>query len=357
MVLELLSISSQAPEDIVTSLELPPHQSAVLQSLRYFDYFQGTIRFPRGSVYMGNANRSLHIRGWLGATHGIFLNCWNCDASSCTSERACCGRKPTQTDCFDGVHFTKNQCCDKFLREYDNHPELLTASLYTSLGIEQIYQRLTARRLEHLTSLALPLWNRKVLEVGARQGDLTHYFTDRGCTVTIVEPRMTNVLNLRKKIALGKLFPPDAVSIFSMDLEKRIPIGRWDIVFCFGLLYHLERPLRFLKNVAPLAEDILLLETVVSAEVQVVQESSVADSMALSGRATQLRRQDIFEALKGLFPYVYVPSTQPNHDQFETDWASFQSGARRAIFIAARRPLSSPVALLQELPMMQTRSS
>ena len=352
-----LALATAAEEPtVLVSQELPPQQAAILQSFRHFDRFVGDIWFPRGSLYMGGRNSSLRVRGWFGATHGIFANCWTCEASGCTSEVSCCRRK-SDASCFDGIHYRKSACCDNRLIEYDNHPEMLTASLYTSLGIEQVYQRLHARRLEHLTSLALPLWNRRVLEVGARQGDLTHYFTDRNCTVTVVEPRMTNVMNLRKKLALGKLFPrPNMVSIFSMDLEKQIPFGKWDIVFCFGLLYHLERPLRFLRKIAPLVEDFLLLETLVSPERQAFQEAQQADSMALSGRATRVPRKEIFQTLQSLFPHVYVPITQPNHEQFEINWEG-QTQQRRAIFIAARRPLSSPVTLMKELPMQQTWSA
>lgn len=79
------------------------------------------------------------------------------------------------------------------------------------------------------------------------------------------------------------------------------------------------------------------------------------DSMSLSGRATVLRREDIFYALRQLFPYVYVPKTQPNHDQFEIDWTKKDIKAR-AFFIASRNPLTSPVPLMEELPMYQTRS-
>ena len=242
-------------------------------------------------------------------------------------------------------------------RAYDNHPEMLTEALYQQLGIEQIYQRFTARRLEHLSSLALPVWNRRVLELGGRQGDLTHFFTDRGCNVTLVEPRETNVVALRKKLSLGYLFP-DArkVEILAMDLEDSVPEGTWDIVFCYGILYHLQEPERFLQRVAPLVSDFLLMETVVSTEIVDVNESAESDSMSFRGRARRLRREDVFNILKRLFPYAYVPITQPNHEQFEIDWAH-QSGNTRAIFIASQRPLSSTVMLMEELPMHQTRSA
>lgn len=333
------------------------HERSLLHSFRHFDHFEGQISFPRGSAYLQNKgpNASLKIRGWMGGMHGIFAYCWHCYGGVCSSEKKCCGKSPS-LDCFDGNYWRREVCCDKELQHYENHPELQTSVLYTTLGIEQIYQRLTARRLEHLTTLQLPIWNRSVLELAGRQGDLTHYFTDRNCSVTFVEPRKVNIMQLRRKLALGYLFPNNKqVNILSLDLEKATPVGKWQIVFCFGLLYHLEYPLQFLSKIAPLVSEYLLLETFVSSTVQENDEVAGFDSMSLSGRATVLRREDIFYALRQLFPYVYVPKTQPNHDQFEIDWTKKDIKAR-AFFIASRNPLTSPVPLMEELPMYQTRS-
>lgn len=51
------------------------------------------------------------------------------------------------------------------------------------------YLRHNARRLEHLSSLGLPVREKSVLEVGAGMGDHTHFYLDRGCTVCITEAR------------------------------------------------------------------------------------------------------------------------------------------------------------------------
>ena len=330
----------------------------ILQSFRHLDFFEGEINFPKSSVYLKSKgpNASLRVRGWMGGTHGVFANCWHCYGNTCSSEEACCGPNPN-FDCFDGVHWRKEVCCDKELQNYENHPEVQTSILHTIMGIEQVYQRLTARRLEHLTTLALPIWNRSVLELAGRQGDLTHYFTDRGCHVTVVEPRKSNLLQIRRKVALGYIFPDkNKVSVLPMDLEKAVPAGSWEIVFCFGLLYHLEQPLLFLSRIAPLVRDFLILETLVSSSVVQITEPAAGDSSGLSGRATLLRREDVFYALKVLFEYVYVPITQPNHEEFAIDWAN-QSVPSRAIFVASRRALPSEgTPLMQELPMQQMRS-
>lgn len=352
VVLSLLSLSQISGSDSVSAVSQT--EAILVQSFRHFDPFHGSIHFPRGRL-ADRSNRTLRVTGWLGAAIGIFRTCWGCYNGFCTSRSICCRPRP-DPGCFDGLYYTRDECCGTKHTAQANHPEYLVQSLYEQLGMEQEYQRLTARRLEHLASLALPLWSRRVLELGARQGDLTHFFTDRGCNVTIVEPRKSNIVTLRQRLFLGHLFPePGRVEIRSMDVEDSLPQGDWDIVFCYGLLYHLQEPERFLEKVAPLVSELLLLETVVSAFVRDADEPPEPASMSLRARVRFLRREDIFRLLKRLFPYAYVPATQPNHEQFETEWAH-QSGLARAIFIGSRRPLPNP-DLLDELPMHQKRSS
>ena len=193
-VLSLLSLFQISGSDSASAVSQT--EAILVQSFRHFDPFHGAIHFPRGRL-ADRSNRTLRVTGWLGATIGIFRTCWGCYDGFCTSRSICCGSRP-DPGCFDGLYFTRDECSGTKQASQANHPEHLVQSLYEQLGIEQEYQRLTARRLEHLASLALPLWSRRVLELGARQGDLTHFFTDRGCNVTIVEPRKSNIVTLRQ---------------------------------------------------------------------------------------------------------------------------------------------------------------
>jgi len=66
----------------------------------------------------------------------------------------------------------------------------------------------------------------------------------------------------------------------------------------------------------------------------------------------------IWQQLARLFPHVYLPRTQPNHEQFPVDWSTPDSarpaGLTRAVFVAARRPLANDM-LASELLVRQTR--
>jgi 16S rRNA A1518/A1519 N6-dimethyltransferase RsmA/KsgA/DIM1 with predicted DNA glycosylase/AP lyase activity len=69
------------------------------------------------------------------------------------------------------------------------------------------YQRFNARRLEHLATLGLDLWDKTVLEVGAGVGDLTSFFLDRGCKVTSVEARAENIQRCAETFRASE-YPP-----------------------------------------------------------------------------------------------------------------------------------------------------
>ena len=137
---ELESLGSAVDQRL---LAVSPSEALLVQSFRHFDYFQGSIHFPRGRL-ADPSNRTMQVSGWVSGTHGIFRNCWGCYAGVCTSRKLCCRRKPSAA-CFDGLYFLKEVCCDMRQTAYENHPEILTEALYQQLGIEQKYQRFTAR--------------------------------------------------------------------------------------------------------------------------------------------------------------------------------------------------------------------
>lgn len=222
------------------------------------------------------------------------------------------------------------------------------------------YQRHNARRLEHLASLKLDLNNQSVLELGAGVGDHTTFFLDRGCDVVSVEGRSENVkvyeknLNrygLRCRIMLGDLEKVD-----TLECEPA------EIVYCYGLLYHIGNPETLLGWMSRHCLSLLLLETHVAfgdhEASNLLEERQSNRASSLSGLGCRPTRPWLLSRLKTFFPYVYLPCTQPRHKQFTLDWTrprmSATSEISRAVFVASRLPLHSAL-LLRELPSHQTR--
>jgi len=223
------------------------------------------------------------------------------------------------------------------------------------------YLRHNARRLEHLASLNLDLNGRSVLEVGAGLGDHTTFFLDRGCAVTCVEPRPENCTLLASLMAERRregyeaagrcrILRADALS-FESAVEER-----FDIVHCYGLLYHTDDPASVLAAMARKCNGLLLLETCVAfgahEAINPVPERAQVATQSVSGLGCRPTRPWLFKRLSVLFPHVYVPRTQPAHEDFPLDWNGPPPPdlrETRAVFIASRQRLDNPM-LLDHLP-------
>jgi hypothetical protein len=217
-----------------------------------------------------------------------------------------------------------------------------------SIFHEPGYLRHNQARLAHLASLHLPIEGKTVLEMGAGIGDLTPFFLDRRCKVTVTDGRQSNVQALRSK------YPQLDVRLWDGDY---LPFPRYpesyDVIFCYGLLYHLMRPVHFLRKVSLLG-GLLLLETCVSGGPSYWRDENPDDPRCgLYGKAEILSRDLIRSELKSRFPLVYMPVTQPCHEEFPLDWTIEPRGECRAVFIGSKEELNNPF-LTTELPMIQT---
>lgn len=217
------------------------------------------------------------------------------------------------------------------------------------------YLRHNARRLEHLASLRIPVAGLSVLEVGAGIGDHSNYFIDRGCRITITEAREENLECLQLR------FPQLDVQFLDMENPSPIEGSPFDVVYCYGLLYHLKNPEVALEFLGQSTKKILLLETCVSfgdtEAINLTTEDRGDFSQAYSGIGCRPTRPWLFNRLKGLFEHVYLPKTQPNHEEFPLDWTApdkHQANFSRAIFIASREALENEM-LVSTLLNQQVR--
>jgi SAM-dependent methyltransferase len=203
------------------------------------------------------------------------------------------------------------------------------------------YLRHTARRLEHLASLCLPLKNRSVLELGAGIGDHSNFFLDRGCKVTITEPRAENLTYMKARFPEG--------DVRHLDLEMDDPLGDacYDVIYAYGVLYHVSNPAATLAFFDRHCAELLLLETCVSfgqeEEINPTPEEKMSFTQSSIGQGCRPTRPWLFTRLKKNFEYVYLPLTQPNHEEFPLDWTAPEQhiGLSRSIFIASRYPIEN----------------
>jgi SAM-dependent methyltransferase len=204
------------------------------------------------------------------------------------------------------------------------------------------YLQHNARRLEHLSSLRIPVARMTVLEVGAGVGDHSHYYIDRDCRITITEARQDNLNYLRKR------YPNQSVEY--LDIENPGPLkgSPFDIVHCYGLLYHLGDPEKALSYLSSCCQRMLFLETRVffgdTEKINVIEDEDKENpTQSLTGKGCRPTRPWLYRQLRKHFEYVYLPRTQPNHEDFPLDWTAPEKheAVSRAIFIASREAIEN----------------
>lgn len=197
-------------------------------------------------------------------------------------------------------------------------------------------------RMGHLESLGLPLDGKTVLDVGSGVGHLAQFFVGHGCRVLSVDARASNIESLRSR------YPGLEGHVLDVETEPLSAFGSFEVVFCYGLLYHLEDPLAALRNIASVCDGTLLLETIVcdhSEPLLVLVDESVVSNQALSGLGCRPSPAYVTMALnRAGFPHVYAPHEPPDHPEFRFEWRNDLAHVRegrnlRCMFIASRSEL------------------
>jgi 2-polyprenyl-3-methyl-5-hydroxy-6-metoxy-1,4-benzoquinol methylase len=208
------------------------------------------------------------------------------------------------------------------------------------------YQRHNRRRQEHLATLGLNIAGRSVLEVGAGIGDHTSFFIDRGCTVTATDARPDNL------VVLSRRFPGVRTLLFDVDRSAPRELSTHEVVYAYGVLYHLRRPAQGLACLANLCSAMLLLETCVSygdeLAVNAVVEDPADPTQSVCGHGCRPTRSWVLAALRANLPFAYLTKTQPWHPEFPIDWSqptANSTGLYRSVFVGSREPIASPLLL------------
>ncbi|MGC0389255.1 class I SAM-dependent methyltransferase [Bradyrhizobium sp. USDA 241] len=225
----------------------------------------------------------------------------------------------------------------------------LIFAAYVTMSLEFFthdgYQRHNRRRQEHLASLMLPLADKTVLELGAGVGDHTSFFIDRNCKVTATDAREDNLVHLRAR------FPSVTTQVIDVEADLPLDLPPHDVVYAYGILYHLADPSLALNRIASVATNMLLLETCVSfgahEAINPIVENTNDPTQAAHGLGCRPTRPWVFRSLRRLFEHVYVPRTQPWHEEFPTNWLNTPpanaTGLYRSIFVASRARLENPL--------------
>ncbi|MBV9608205.1 MAG: class I SAM-dependent methyltransferase [Acidobacteria bacterium] len=196
----------------------------------------------------------------------------------------------------------------------------------------------------HLASLGLPLEGKTVLDVGCGVGHLAACLAKLGCRMTCVDGRAENIALVRER------HPEFAAHVADVERDPLTAFGTFDVVFSYGLLYHLENPIAALRNMAAACGEMLLLETIICDHTMPLlrlEDEYLAANEALTSTAGRATPSFIALALNRIgFGHVYTARVPPEHEDFRFEWLNNLDTARdghplRAVFVASRERIDN----------------
>jgi SAM-dependent methyltransferase len=185
-------------------------------------------------------------------------------------------------------------------------------------------------------------------DVGCGFGYFANVLNESGLRTGALDGRPENIAEASRR------HPGIDFQVGNAESPSLAELGTFDVVSCFGLLYHLENPFAAVRNLAAMTGKVLVAESVVVPNrepVAVLYEEEEDVDQGLTYYALIPSESLLVKALYVVgFEHVYVPSPLPDHPQFR---AGSGKRRRRAMLVASRQPLASPV--LRKVPEPRTR--
>ena len=203
------------------------------------------------------------------------------------------------------------------------------------------YQELNTARgetIQRLLATLKPVLNlTTALDVACGLGFFSALLAEAGLKVKGFDGRLENVIEARRR------FP--RIPFAERDIEDRqiVELGEFDLVLCFGLLYHLENPMRAIRHLRALTGQGLLLESMCVPGVgstMMLREEPRQEDQSLTNTAVYPTETCLVKMLyRAGFAAVYRAAVMPNHDDFRE---TTRNERKRTVLFASVMPVHAP---------------
>lgn len=176
-----------------------------------------------------------------------------------------------------------------------------------------------------------------VLDLGCGLGHYANLLRDLGLEVLAVDGRKENVEEARRRYPGLEFQLADAQ-------DPGLPrLGSFDLVFCFGLIYHLENPFATIRSIGAMTPKLTFVEGMVypSPEPVIVlmDEKSLGDQ-GLNYVAFYPSETCLVKMLRRAgFSGCYLPEPMPDHPEYQVGGNGFRM---RSVFVGSKTPIASP---------------
>ncbi len=168
------------------------------------------------------------------------------------------------------------------------------------------------------------------VDAGCGVGFFSQTLAECGLNVCGFDGRGENVAEARRR------FPHIPFEQGDIEEPAILQLGRFDFVLCFGLLYHLENPLRAIRNLRGLTEKCLLLESMCLPEekpAMLLREELRQEDQGLTDVACYPSEGSLVKMLyRAGFRMVYRVIPLPDHEDFRE---TTEHARRRTVLLAS----------------------
>ena len=200
------------------------------------------------------------------------------------------------------------------------------------------YRKIIAARAEtirRVVSKLNPLFRfSTALDAGCGVGFFSKTLEECGLQVCGFDGREANVAEARRR------YPSVPFETADIEHDTIRQLGRFDFVLCCGLLYHLENPLRAVRNLRALTEKCLLLESMCTPDTEaslLLRAEPNVEDQSLTDLAWYPSESAMVKMLyRSGFATVYRVVPLPAHEEFRD---TAQSTRRRTVLLASCAPI------------------
>ena len=197
-------------------------------------------------------------------------------------------------------------------------------------------------RLKHFNSLNLDIKDKSILETGSGGcGDLTLNLLKHTNDITLNDTRQSNINFVKKRIKID--LPSN-----NWDLNEPLPQNKkFDVVYSYGTIYHLNNPVEAIKNLSKLCNDFFIISLAGNgANSEMYLKYEKGNDQSTTSIGCRCGRNWIKNELKKYFKYVYFPISQPDHPDFHKDWSGTlpipTTRNVRFVIIGSHKKLNNP---------------
>lgn len=182
------------------------------------------------------------------------------------------------------------------------------------------------------------------LDVGCGYGFFSRYLRSLDLKVTAIDVRPENITEA------SKINRNIEFRVYDIENTTVLSLGNFDLVLCFGILYHLENPFRAMRNLFFLTKKVLLVETMTApfiSQIAVLCEEEKSSDQSLHYMALIPSESCFVKMLyKVGFTRVYKVLHLPEHKDFRY---SLLTKRRRTVLLASKEEIGiSGLQFVQE---------